>query len=80
MRHIERIILAISVSAVLLGARQILQAGRPAHYISAPVSFQPAGVTDWVNATINRPLTTGDHVWVGDGDRRRFTSDRPRCV
>ncbi len=39
------------------------------NYINGPVSFQPAGVTDWVDADINRPLTTGDQVWVGDGGR-----------
>lgn len=39
------------------------------NYISGPVSFQPAGMTDWVDASVNRPLTTGDNVWVGDGGR-----------
>ena len=68
MRHIERIILGIGVSAALLGAQTDPpgRAGR-LNYINGPVSFQPAGVTDWVDATINRPLTTGDHIWVGEG-------------
>ncbi|HXJ40456.1 MAG TPA: hypothetical protein VNH18_14335, partial [Bryobacteraceae bacterium] len=68
MRHIERIILAIGVSAAFLGAQTDPpgRAGR-LNYINGPVSFQPASVTDWVDATINRPLTTGDHVWVGEG-------------
>ncbi len=68
MRHIERIILTIGVSAAFLGAQTDPpgRAGR-LNYINGPVSFQPAGVTDWVDATINRPLTTGDHVWVGEG-------------
>ena len=38
-------------------------------YSNGPVSFQPAGVTEWVDADINRPLTTGDQVWVGGGGR-----------
>ncbi len=38
-------------------------------YVNGPVSFQPAGVTEWVDAETNRPLTTGDQVWVGDGAR-----------
>ena len=68
MRHIERMILAIGVSAAFLGAQTDPpgRAGR-LNYINGPVSFQPAGVTDWVDATINRPLTTGDHLWVGEG-------------
>jgi hypothetical protein len=39
------------------------------NYINGPVSIQPAGLTDWVDAGVNRPLTTGDQVWVGDGGR-----------
>ena len=68
MRHIVRIILAIGVSAAFLGAQTDPpgRAGR-LNYINGPVSFQPAGVTDWVDGTINRPLTTGDHIWVGEG-------------
>jgi hypothetical protein len=68
MRQIERIILLIGVSAGFLTAQTDPpgRAGRLS-YINGPVSLQPAGVTDWVDATINRPLTTGDHIWVGDG-------------
>src|SRR6201987_3547251 len=32
-------------------------------YISGAVSIQPGGVNDWVEATLNRPLTTADRVW-----------------
>lgn len=32
-------------------------------YMSGQVSFQPGGVNDWVDATLNRPLTTADRVW-----------------
>ncbi len=68
MREIERIILLIGVSAAFLAAQTDPpgRAGRLS-YVNGPVSLQPAGVTDWVDATINRPLTTGDHIWVGDG-------------
>lgn len=34
------------------------------NYITGSVSFQPGGVEDWVAANLNRPLTTGDHLWV----------------
>lgn len=69
MRLKELPILLIAISASL--AAQTDPSGRVGRlsYISGPVSFQPAGVTDWVDADVNRPLTTGDQVWVGDGGR-----------
>jgi hypothetical protein len=33
------------------------------------VSLQPAGVQDWGDATVNRPLTTGDKLWVDQNSR-----------
>jgi len=30
------------------------------------VSLQPAGLDEWTAAEINRPITTGDHLWVDD--------------
>lgn len=38
-------------------------------YLSGTVSFSPAGEDDWVQATINRPLTTGDRLWADPGAR-----------
>src|SRR6476619_5824286 len=38
-------------------------------FTSGPVSFSPAGEDDWVQATINRPLTTGDRLWADAGAR-----------
>ena len=38
-------------------------------YLSGAVSLQPAGESDWVRATINRPVTTGDKLWA-DADSR----------
>ncbi len=38
-------------------------------YVSGAVSFSPAGEDDWVQATLNRPLTTGDRLWA-DVDSR----------
>lgn len=32
-------------------------------YVAGDVSFSPAGENDWVDATINRPLTAGDRLW-----------------
>ena len=38
-------------------------------YMTGAVSFSPAGEIDWVQAGINRPLTTGDRLWVDAGAR-----------
>ena len=37
--------------------------------MTGAVSFSPAGENDWVQATINRPLTTGDRLWADAGAR-----------
>jgi hypothetical protein len=37
--------------------------------VSGTVSFEPASVEDWVPATLNRPLTTGDRLWTEAGAR-----------
>ncbi len=39
-------------------------------YLSGPVSFAPAGLdNEWSLAVMNRPVTTGDHLW-SDADGR----------
>jgi hypothetical protein len=38
-------------------------------YLVGPVSFQPGGEGDWVQAVRNRPLSTGDNLWA-DKDSR----------
>jgi FecR protein len=38
-------------------------------FMQGPVSLQPGGVDDWVDATLNRPLTTSDRVWADQGAR-----------
>jgi uncharacterized protein DUF6600/FecR-like protein len=38
-------------------------------YTTGAVSFSPAGESDWVLATMNRPLMTGDRLWVDAGAR-----------
>src|SRR5579872_788076 len=38
-------------------------------YLSGTVSFQPGEVEDWIPATLNRPLTTGDRLWTENGGR-----------
>src|SRR6266853_1797652 len=38
-------------------------------YMEGSVSFDPAGEQDWVEATPNRPMTTGDKIWADKGSR-----------
>src|SRR5579884_3674778 len=64
MKNVAKFVI-LGTLAVCVATAQDDPPGRVArlNYISGPVSFQPSGVDDWVNATINRPLTTGDHLW-----------------
>jgi uncharacterized protein DUF6600 len=32
-------------------------------YLEGAVSFEPAGMQEWVGAELNRPLTSGDRLW-----------------
>jgi hypothetical protein len=38
-------------------------------YISGQVSVQPSGVDDWIDASVNRPLTTADRLWADKNSR-----------
>jgi hypothetical protein len=38
-------------------------------YTAGAVSFSPAGESDWSQAAVNRPLTTGDRLWAVAGAR-----------
>jgi hypothetical protein len=42
-------------------------------YLQGSVSFQPAGDSDWVAATVNRPTTTGDKLWTDNGARAELS-------
>ena len=38
-------------------------------YMQGSVSFEPAGESEWVEAVPNRPMTTGDRLWVDQNSR-----------
>jgi hypothetical protein len=38
-------------------------------FVGGPVSFRPASVDEWTNATLNYPVTIGDHLWIDRGGR-----------
>jgi hypothetical protein len=37
------------------------------NYLSGTVSFRPGSIEEWAAATINYPLTGGDHLWTDQG-------------
>ncbi len=45
------------------------------NWMSGDVAFQPATVDTWTNATLNYPLTTGDHLFVNQGARAELHID-----
>jgi hypothetical protein len=42
-------------------------------YVTGQVSMQPQGTQDWVEATINRPLTTSDNLWTDKDSRAELS-------
>ncbi|MDQ6759025.1 MAG: hypothetical protein M3Z32_04040 [Acidobacteriota bacterium] len=59
-------LLLLTLTAVCFATAQDDPPGRVGrlNYLSGTVSFQPGGLDEWVPAVLNRPLTTGDHLWV----------------
>ena len=37
------------------------------NFLNGAVSFRPGSVEEWTSATLNFPLTTGDHLWTDSG-------------
>ncbi len=68
MQFVNRILCGVAVSACLLMA-QGDPPGRVARlsYIYGASSYRPGGVDDWAPVDFNRPLTTGDHLFVEVG-------------
>jgi hypothetical protein len=44
-------------------------------YVEGSVSMQPGGTDEWVDAPLNRPLTTGDAVWSDANSRVELQLD-----
>lgn len=62
---------ALTTSAPVLAQNVDDPPGRVARLgvVRGDVSFSPAGEDEWVQATLNRPLITGDRLWTGRGAR-----------
>ena len=72
MWHIRMAVVLMAASAAFLSAQDPPSRVGRLNYRDGPVSVQPTGINEWVDADINRPLTTGDDVWVGDRGRAEF--------
>jgi hypothetical protein len=65
----------IPVLLAMAAASAVADAGDPPsevarlNYMEGPVSFRPGSVEDWTAASLNYPLTIGDHLWTDDGAR-----------
>jgi hypothetical protein len=44
-------------------------------YTGGSVSFEPAGTDDWIDAVVNRPMTTGDKLWTDRDGRAEVRID-----
>ena len=73
VRSINRI-LALLLGVAVLAMTGVAWADPPMRvarlgYTIGPVSFSPAGENNWVLATLNRPIVTGDRLWSDNGAR-----------
>jgi hypothetical protein len=74
MNYLQRAGLALVLGLAAMLASATAHADPPYRvarlaYESGAVSFSPAGESEWAHATINRPLITGDRLWVDAGSR-----------
>ena len=71
MRKVELLAALLAVSAVPV----LADAGDPPSrvarlsYQNGTVSFRPETVDEWTAASLNYPLTTGDHLWADTGSQ-----------
>ncbi|MBL0158287.1 MAG: branched-chain amino acid ABC transporter substrate-binding protein, partial [Bryobacterales bacterium] len=72
MPNLRLVVLLMAATASFLAAQDPPGRVGRLSYRDGPVSFQPTGIDDWVDADINRPLTIGDSIWVGDRGRAEF--------
>jgi len=79
VRSLQRIVL-IGAVAAFFGAGMAKAQDPPSriarlNYVTGLVSMQPAGLDDWTNAELNRPLTSGDTIFTDVASRAEFHLD-----
>jgi hypothetical protein len=72
MRHKNKIGYLSSLLIITAGVSMAQPADPPSrvarlNYLNGQVSFRPGTVEDWAAASLNYPLTTGDHLWTDAG-------------
>src|SRR5271157_5392057 len=76
-RNMKKLLLSVSALAAILAVSGIAAAqdadppSRVARiaYIVGPVSFEPASLDQWADASLNYPMTTGDNLYTDVGAR-----------
>ena len=73
-RHLSRLCVYLVPSLVLVAAAGQALADPPSRvarlsYVSGDVSMQPAGLDEWSEARLNRPLITGDSLYTDRASR-----------
>ncbi len=65
------VLLAVFSTSEILVAQDFDPPSRVARiaYIIGPVSFEPASMNEWTDASLNYPMTTGDNLYTDDGAR-----------
>ena len=68
MKTNKKLVLAFVGMLIVLGCGGLLWADPPdrvgrINLLTGTVSFRPGSMEDWVPATLNYPLTAGDHLW-----------------
>lgn len=69
LRFVLRTGLALAAFGIVWGQEPADPPSRVArlNYVNGQVSFRPDSVEQWTAATLNYPLTTGDHLWADQG-------------
>ncbi len=71
-RSIRRVAtIAVVIASAIASSAAADPPGRVARVsdMSGPVSFRPSVSDEWTTATLNYPLTIGDHLWTDRGSR-----------
>jgi hypothetical protein len=77
--HMQKRFLVLFAAGLLTASMAVADGddppGRAARlsFVSGTVTFQPGSVEDWVPATLNRPMTTGDRLWTEADARAEMT-------